>query len=459
MPVKLHFGSDYPYRGTEVLYSKDEERCDLQSSLAIGGFSTVWGAAALPYDRKEISHWPVPHAELEDGYRALRDIIGISGDPNDEFSEAFPHYVVPWGLLPQHPQTQRILQHFRATQDSLASAGLKFATARVMSWSDAGEGSCIGCGLCLYGCPRRLIYNSAGSIERLAALPGFEYRTRSVVLAVEEGESSVEVRSLMPDGTVTTVKARRVFSAAGVLPSSLLALRASGVDEGEFSVQDSQYFIVPALAWNAGPRTAEETPYYALSQFFLQIRDEGVCSHIVHLQGYPHNPFFEQAIWGRLPRSFSLLSPLIRQVLPHLVMLQGFLHSSASDTVKVAFRRADSRFALKLSVERNPNKGKVIERVQRKLLGNSVRTRLVPLTPSTEIAEPGRSFHFGGSFPMRAAPTERLQSDTLGRPSGLKRIHLVDASVLPDIPATTITLTVMANAWRIGNRAAYEDYV
>jgi choline dehydrogenase-like flavoprotein len=29
-------------------------------------------------------------------------------------------------------------------------------------------------------------------------------------------------------------------------------------------------------------------------------------------------------------------------------------------------------------------------------------------------------------------------------------VHAVDATVLPSIPATTITLTVMANAHRIG---------
>jgi hypothetical protein len=50
---------------------------------------------------------------------------------------------------------------------------------------------------------------------------------------------------------------------------------------------------------------------------------------------------------------------------------------------------------------------------------------------------------------MRANPGE-LETDTLGRLPGWRRIHLVDASVLPDIPATQITFSVMANAHRIG---------
>ena len=50
---------------------------------------------------------------------------------------------------------------------------------------------------------------------------------------------------------------------------------------------------------------------------------------------------------------------------------------------------------------------------------------------------------------MSAAPGA-LESDLWGRPQGWKRVHAVDATVLPSIPATTVTFSVMANAHRIG---------
>ena len=37
-------------------------------------------------------------------------------------------------------------------------------------------------------------------------------------------------------------------------------------------------------------------------------------------------------------------------------------------------------------------------------------------------------------------------SDILGRPNGLKRVHLIDSSCFPTIPAKPITLTAMANS-------------
>ena len=75
--------------------------------------------------------------------------------------------------------------------------------------------------------------------------------------------------------------------------------------------------------------------------------------------------------------------------------------------------------------------------------------KAVPLSPALRTGEPGRGFHTGGTFPMRLNPGS-FEVDLLGRPSGFSNVHLVDSSVFPSLPATTITLSVMANAHRIG---------
>lgn len=67
-----------------------------------------------------------------------------------------------------------------------------------------------------------------------------------------------------------------------------------------------------------------------------------------------------------------------------------------------------------------------------------------------KILRAGQSYHCGSTLPMKKDRTKKLCTDLLGRPNNLKRIHCIDSSVLPSIPATTITLSVMANAYRIG---------
>jgi choline dehydrogenase-like flavoprotein len=76
--------------------------------------------------------------------------------------------------------------------------------------------------------------------------------------------------------------------------------------------------------------------------------------------------------------------------------------------------------------------------------------RAIPIPLAMRVGEPGRGYHSGGTFPMRQNPGA-LETDLLGRPTGFSRVHLVDASVFPSLPATTITLSVMANAHRIGS--------
>jgi choline dehydrogenase-like flavoprotein len=57
---------------------------------------------------------------------------------------------------------------------------------------------------------------------------------------------------------------------------------------------------------------------------------------------------------------------------------------------------------------------------------------------------------------MRARPSDTLDTDALGRPFGWRRVHAVDASVLPSIPGTTLGFAVMANATRIAEQAPIE---
>ena len=45
----------------------------------------------------------------------------------------------------------------------------------------------------------------------------------------------------------------------------------------------------------------------------------------------------------------------------------------------------------------------------------------------------------------------KYKTDKYGRLGSSKLIHIVDSSILPSIPSSTITISVMANAYRIGD--------
>src|SRR5258706_9534997 len=64
VPLKLVFGSDFPYRETEEKIPWRNHGTGLKPSLALGGLSNVWGAAMLPYRETDIARWPVNNTEL-----------------------------------------------------------------------------------------------------------------------------------------------------------------------------------------------------------------------------------------------------------------------------------------------------------------------------------------------------------------------------------------------------------
>jgi choline dehydrogenase-like flavoprotein len=78
----------------------------------------------------------------------------------------------------------------------------------------------------------------------------------------------------------------------------------------------------------------------------------------------------------------------------------------------------------------------------------------MPAIPQVTLSAPTKSYHFGGSFPHARVPKDGLETDVLGRVEPWRSIHLVDASVFPTVPATTFTLTIMANAHRIARTVA-----
>lgn len=98
----------------------------------------------------------------------------------------------------------------------------------------------------------------------------------------------------------------------------------------------------------------------------------------------------------------------------------------------------------------------MLQQVMRRLRAAGRHLDLYPVAAAMRVAATAKSYHFGGSVAHRHNPSDfALASDIWGRVPGWQRIHAVDGAVLPSVPSTTFTLTVMANAHRIATGAAH----
>jgi choline dehydrogenase-like flavoprotein len=106
--------------------------------------------------------------------------------------------------------------------------------------------------------------------------------------------------------------------------------------------------------------------------------------------------------------------------------------------------------------EKNPRTAGAVGKIKAKLKAYRKDFGFCPLTAFAEVPDPGASNHLAGGLPMRANPGV-YESDRLGRPYGLKRVHVVDAAIFPGLPGEHLTYTIMANAARIAAQSTQEE--
>ena len=144
--------------------------------------------------------------------------------------------------------------------------------------------------------------------------------------------------------------------------------------------------------------------------------------------------------------AYTIARPVVNKALGHVMVVQGYLHSDCSGALGLSWKSSSD---LSLVGYSNPHTKRYVSNALWLLMKNSRAFGGVPFVPLNQTAPIGKSYHLGASFPMSVSPSG-WQSDPLGRIKGLKRVHVVDASVLPAVPAQNTTFTVMANAYRIG---------
>jgi len=450
IPLKRIYGSDYPYRevaGTTQIVCQGAET---KPSYALGGFSTVWGAATLPYQQTDIADWPISTRDLEDGYRSVLRWMPLAARA-DDLEEMFPLYTDQAVDLPMSRQASGLLQDLDRNREKLQAQGLRWGRARLaVNATGRSDGAgCAACGLCMYGCPRALIYSSDQSLETLLAAGSVHYRPGLTVRSFRETTDGVELHALDSDGGSRFIEADRVFFAAGPLNTTIILLRSLGLFDHPVILRDSQYFLLPLLRMRGVAGVLSEA-LHTLAQVFIEVSDEAISPYTVHLQTYTFNDLFCDPVYAKLGPLKSIFP--VEAFLGRLMLFQGYLHSAHSASMVATLKRTDSGDRLELRAQPNQETKSRVHALARKLLRLSRSTGVLPLLPMIQMGLPGRGFHSGGSFPMHQNPGPG-QSDILGRPYGLRRVHAVDATTFPSIPATTITYTVMANAYRIGTLA------
>lgn len=424
-------------------------------SLAYGGLTNVWGSSMLPYCPEDIREWPITQDDLTPHYRAIMRLVPCTSAGDDDIEAILPSFSEQTQSIRLSRQGQSLLEDLEKNRLALLKSGLRYGRARLaIRAQDVGErDNCQYCGLCLSGCPYSLIYSTADSFDRWIAKNRITYLADHLVEHVEQTTTGAVVHGTsLSNNRPFRMEADKVFLAAGVLPTARIILNSRPDINRPLTLRDSQSFLYPLFRFkSAGDVLAERM--HTATQLFMEMEDPSVSQHLVHIQFYGYSEFLRQEIM-RTPLRFPLAWPwLRRQFFSRLMIAQGFIHSTECGHVELS-RRPNPNGPERLSARpvRSWHSIKVVLMIGLKLLRHWKKLGGFCLIPGVQIPRPGASYHTGGTFPMRHHPSA-CETDTLGRLPGWKSIHIVDSSVFPSIPATTMVMSTMANARRIATAA------
>jgi choline dehydrogenase-like flavoprotein len=416
-------------------------------ALARGGLSRIWGAFVSEFDAEDLSGWPVTADELRPSYAAVVERIGVSGSDSDAMAA---HYGASSSLLappPLGPTAAAILEHYAAARPDPDFA-LGHARNALITTGLGRRGACDLRLSCLWGCERGAIYDARQDLALLRQHPNFALRDRATAVRLARRADAWEVTTA--DGQC--MSAPRLIVAAGTLGSLRLVAPLIDPLPATLPLLNSPVMAMPLLVPRQLGRKMPPQGH-ALAQLGFRLRcsalpGDHVSGALYAVAGLPPSSFVARIPFGRRAgtKIFRALAPALAVATIYFpgrysanrVSLQ---YDDDGARIHICGGVTDGFAALARTVRRR------LARIWRKLGAFAL--------PGATLATAGTDAHLGGVFPLGAAAPHG--TSRFGELNGAPGVHIVDGSVLPSIPSTFTTLTVMANADRIGRHLAGID--
>jgi ferredoxin len=456
LPEKRSYGSDFPFRdfGQRTGLATDGVVNDALVSGAYGGFTNVWGAQIMPFSRGTLRDWPVSFDDLKPHYEAVLGEVPFAAE-EDDLARLFPLIAGGRELPRLSERSTTVLERYSRHRARLNARGVMLGRARLAFQADA----CVRCGLCMTGCPYALVYSAAHTLDRLRSEGRIRYHSGLLATRITESGGEVTVAALdLATERYEHFTGDRVLVACGAVGSTRLVLGSLGLLDLPVEVRESTQFMLPFVSRRPtqDPRGRDD---FTLNQFNMVVDLDG-GHDLSQLHFYTYNDAFVDNL-PRFLRGGRMETPR-RLALERLSVALGYLPSWAAPSFQITARKGDGPESLpdlQLGAgEHSFLRNRFLRRVLRRVASSAPALDLWPVLPAMSVSLPGKSYHWGSTFPHTLDRRSRLSSDLLGRVEPWRRVHLIDAAVFPTVPATTFTLTVMANAHRIAQDLLKEEH-
>lgn len=426
---------------TEDLLPLDTE-AQIFQSLAKGGFTESWGAVCALYDDSELRAVGIPPAEMPERYRDVIELIGLSGEAPGypiqpaAFEDSHAKRILrAYGKLPERTRAR-----FKVKKPLLAMLTKPLGARRAIAYRDLEFALNDG----------GAIYRARFTIEEMEREENFTYQPGCIVeRIVNEGPRYCVMGRDFP-GEPVRRWARRVIIAAGALNTTRILLASFDICGVPTPFIIKTNVLLPCLDL-ASIGQAGERRRHSFCQVVVEDTSpaEGVGASFSHIYSYKSLLLFRLARYLPLPmpETLSLLSLWAPALTIADVRFPEFEDTARSNVVYDG-----KKMTVNATTALTPRQRHVLREIKQLL------RKLGQLPLRTVLPPPGASAHYAGGIPFtdgsaKAFPLEARESGALSRDAG---IYVADAATWRVLPAKPPTLTIMANANRIGTSVARE---
>ena len=399
-PKKIYFDKD----GTPKKLNKSNH-LDILTNKMFGGNSMIWGANCMRLFKEQFNEWPLKYKSFSKFYNLAEKILHVihfkdifsSTFRINKFNNNYKKYFDPFLI---DKVAKKKSNKFKIGLTRLAtSKNLKLFNTR--NWFDENL-------------KKEILFNSE--------VVSFKNEGKKIKVFFKNNKQPIYCQNL--------------FLCAGAISSSKILINS--FKNLELEIKESTYFITPCIFKNKKKnsfitKNTSQLQIYSKDKIYSELK---------------YDPFLLNAV---LKKKFNFFSKLIpKNLINQIYILTGFLpdtYSRKTLVIKKEKNNKSNKFLLTWKNKKKQKNAKNLLNLYIDNLSKELEFRSLPWL--TKIYDRGRSYHLGSSTPMTSKKDKGIHTNINGELNLSKNVYLCDSSNFPNIPSSSIGLTILANSMRI----------
>lgn len=437
---------------TKTLNQMSPSMDGLPNNLIPGGWSNIWGATILPWPEQYFKSNSIPMKEMRSSYSQILSHIPHQGE-SDLLEADFPLFSEPISRAKVSTFAENFLENFERSSNLPTDPKISLGKSRlaISPLSDFQDLGCIQCQKCLSGCPNGHIFNSWNALTKLIAGDGrFELRAATYVSAIAlEGREAILETSNLSSG----LKSKEVFDGvligAGIIQTGRLLQRSGFL--GTFWIEETPLIYLPVLVRNRKMLVRTSTGA-SFSELFILGSKEKV--NFAFGQIYSFNTEIIQLLRSRF-KFMSPILPILKRMSANFGVIMLFVKSSDE---QIRFE-PNCAGLIDQNIRNTEQKWRDLKRDLTLFQMTMRKMKIYPIISKLLLQKVGASYHFATiKTTNKSGDHEGIVNingeikNWINTKKDFSSIRLIDSSALPGIEPGPITLTVMANAFRITSK-------